>query len=203
MDSIPSLLNIEPELYWSVIFPIIIALSRVVDVILGTFRIILVIQGRKLLATVFGFFEVLIWVMVAGQVMGELNNLSYYLAWSIGFAAGTYIGMTIEEKISLGTCLLRIIVKDSTENLLKLFAENNIYSTLLDARSRDDKTTTVIFSIVARKKLKSIEKIIEDTCPNAIYTVENVRSVRQGTIPTQDDRPINYYRRVFPRGKSK
>lgn len=203
MDFIPALLDADTELYWSVVFPVIIALSRIIDVILGTFRIILVIQGRKILATLFGFFEVLIWVMVAGQVMSQLNNFSYYLAWSGGFAAGTYIGMTIEEKISLGTCLLRIIVKDSTEKLLKLFSENNIFSTIVDARSRDDKTTTVIFSIVARKKLKFIEHLIEETCPNAIYTVENVRSVRHSNIPTRDDRPISFYRRVFPRGKSK
>ena len=138
--------NIDSELYWSVIFPVVIALSRVVDVIFGTFWIVLVIQGRKFLATIFGFFEVLIWVMVAGQVMGQLNNFSYYIAWALGFAIGTFIGMTIEEKISLGSGI---------------------------------------------------------TSPNSLYTIENVRSVYQANSFVQDDRQITFFRRVFPRGKSK
>lgn len=196
-------LNIDPELYWSLIFPVIIALSRVVDVVLGTFRIILVVQGKKIFATIFGFFEVLIWIMVAGQVMSQLDHFSYYLAWSIGFASGTYIGMTIEEKISLGTCIVRIIVKDCTDELLKLLDENKIYSTIVDARSRDDRSTTIIFSIIARKKLKFVEDLIDKTCPDAIYTVENVRSVYQGSMMVQDGKPIDFFRRAFPRGKSK
>ncbi|MBI2420212.1 MAG: hypothetical protein HYV28_20310, partial [Ignavibacteriales bacterium] len=42
--------------------PILIALMRICDVSIGTFRTILVVQGRKLYAGVAGFFEVLIWI---------------------------------------------------------------------------------------------------------------------------------------------
>jgi len=202
MDSLPSLLGLDPELYWSVIFPIIIALSRVVDVILGTFRIILVIQGRKLLATLFGFFEVLIWISVAGQVMSQLNNFSYYLAWAFGFAAGTFIGMSIEERISLGMCILRIIIRDCSEKLIALFYANDINTTVVEARGQDSERT-IVFSILPRKKLKFAEALIRESCPSAVYTIENIRSVHQGLRPCDDDKTSSYFRRVFPRGKSK
>jgi uncharacterized protein YebE (UPF0316 family) len=198
-----SSLSIDAEFYWSFVFPVVIACSRVVDVILGTFRIVLVIQGRKFLATVFGFFEVLIWVMVAGQVMGQLDNFSYYIAWALGFAIGTFVGMSIEEKISLGSCIIRIIVKDNPSGLLDLLDSNKIYSTVVDARSRDDKDTIIIFSIIPRKRLKLVESLIESVSPNSMYTIENLRSVHQTSSFIQDDRQINFFRRFFPRGKSK
>lgn len=77
-------------------------LSRIGDVTVGTMRIIAVPKGRKLLASVLGFFEVLIWVIAITQVMRNLNNVVTYLAYAGGFALGNYIGITIEERLAIG-----------------------------------------------------------------------------------------------------
>lgn len=40
--------------------PILICLARIIDVTLGTVRIILVSKGKKIIAPILGFFEILI-----------------------------------------------------------------------------------------------------------------------------------------------
>jgi hypothetical protein len=48
--------------------PLFIFTARVMDVSLGTLRIISLSRGRKYLAPILGFFEVFIWVVAISQL---------------------------------------------------------------------------------------------------------------------------------------
>ncbi len=76
-----------------IIIPLLICLARIIDVSLGTVRIILVSKGAKIIAPILGFFEVLIWLIAIGQVMQNLTNVMNYFAYAFGFAIGNYIGI--------------------------------------------------------------------------------------------------------------
>lgn len=193
-------LNLDFDVYSALIVPLLICISRVFDVILGTLRIVLVIQGRKILATLCGFFEVLIWICVAAQVMGQLANFVYYMAWALGFALGTYVGMILEEKISLGNVIVRVITADNPENLKGIFKSNKINATQIKGYSEEGEVD-LFFAVIERKRLKFLEKLIRAGCPDALYTIESVRTAHN-FLPASKNQ-FNYFRRVFPRGKSK
>jgi hypothetical protein len=96
--------------YTWVILPLIVFLARFVDVTLGTMRIIFLSRGRKFLAPALGFVEVFIWITVVSQIVGGAqNNLLAYFAYAAGFAVGNYVGMVIEEKLAIGTLVIRAI----------------------------------------------------------------------------------------------
>lgn len=102
-----------------VIIPLLILLARVLDVSIGTLRIILLGKGYKKLAPMLGFVESFVWILAVSQIMQNLNNLYYYVAYAGGFATGTYLGMVLEEKLSLGYVIVRVIThKDATSSLL-------------------------------------------------------------------------------------
>ena len=65
---------------------LLIVAARITDVSLGTIRTINVVQGRRTLALVLGFFEVLIWVFVVSRVINEIRQPAYALAYALGFA---------------------------------------------------------------------------------------------------------------------
>ena len=92
---------LSSDLFSWVVLPIIIILSRMVDVTLGTVRIILVSRGSRFVAPILGFFEVLIWIVVISQIMQNLNNPLCYIAYALGFALGTYFGIMVEEKLAI------------------------------------------------------------------------------------------------------
>src|SRR5690625_6435110 len=94
------------ELIPSAYLPLFIYLSRIMDVSLGTLRSMFVSKGMKAKATICGFFEVLIWVIVVAQIFQNLDNWLFYLAFAAGFATGTFVGIFIEEKMQVGTQIL-------------------------------------------------------------------------------------------------
>ncbi|MGI6412521.1 MAG: DUF5698 domain-containing protein [Syntrophomonadaceae bacterium] len=53
-----------------------IFLARIIDVSLGTIRMILVIRGDKVPAAIIGFFEILVYTLALGLVVGSLRQPS-------------------------------------------------------------------------------------------------------------------------------
>jgi len=96
--------------------PILVFLARILDVSVGTLRIIFVSKGFKKYAAFLGFFESLIWLIAVSQVMKHMDNWVTYVTFALGFAVGNYVGMLIEERIAIGNQIIRIITRrDATE----------------------------------------------------------------------------------------
>lgn len=93
------------------LLPIMIFFGRIVDVSLGTLRIIFVSKGEKFLAPIIGFFEVFIWVVIISQIFIRANDLVSYLSYAAGYAAGNYIGILLEQRIAYGIVLCRIYTR--------------------------------------------------------------------------------------------
>lgn len=85
---------ISTELLNWVIIPICIFLARVVDVTLGTMKVIYVTQGHRLLASLLGLVETFIWLVAIGQVMQNLSTWTCYLGWALGYSLGIFVGIT-------------------------------------------------------------------------------------------------------------
>ena len=121
-----------------IILPVLIVLLRIVDVSIGTVRIILLSKGLKHLAPVFGFFEVLIWLVAIRFVLHNVSSPIHYIAYAGGFAIGTYIGMLIEGRLSLGNLMVRIITRQGGDELVGFLREHGYRVTDLPARGNND-----------------------------------------------------------------
>ncbi len=108
-----------------IILPVLIFLARILDVSIGTLRLIFVSKGFKIYAPILGFFEVVIWLLAIGQIMQHLDNFMCYFAYGLGFATGNYIGIYLDEKMSLGTVLIRVVPKFDTTNLINHLRADN------------------------------------------------------------------------------
>jgi uncharacterized protein YebE (UPF0316 family) len=173
---------VSPEILTYVILPILIFFARICDVSLGTIRVIFISKGIRYLAPIIGFFEVIIWLLAIGQIMNNLTNFVAYIAYGAGFAAGTYIGMVIEEKISLGLVSVRIITKKDPGELIQYLRLNNYGVTSLDGEGGTGKVK-MVFTIIKRQDLPHVVEIIKQFHPNAFYSVDDVKSVGEGIFP--------------------
>src|ERR1035437_1979842 len=142
-----------------IVLPIIIFFSRVCDVSLGTLRHVFISKGFRKIVPLLGFFEVLIWIIVVAQVMKHLNNWACYLGWAGGFAAGTYIGLMIEERLALGIQIIRIITNQDCDHLVIELKEKKHGVTIIDAKGAMG-PVKVILSIVNRSNINSVIEII-------------------------------------------
>src|SRR5260370_25707592 len=73
----------------------------------------------KALAPILGFFEVPLWLFAITQIMQNLTDVSCFLAFAGGFSMGNYLGILIEEKLAMGTSLVRIITPKNPEELVR------------------------------------------------------------------------------------
>ena len=164
-----------------VILPLLIFLARVADVSIGTVRLIFVSKGFKFLSPILGFFEVLIYIITMSRVLSDMTNAWLYIAYATGFAAGNYIGICLEEKLSIGKVMIRIITQKDSKQLIKNLEEEGYSLTVADAKGRRGKVK-LIFSVINKKELKKIVEIINKTNPKAFYSVEDIRYARDNEL---------------------
>jgi len=162
--------------------PILIFLARICDVTIGTLRIIFVSKGKKLLAPLLGFFEVLIWLIAISKIMQNLDNVFCYITYAAGFATGNYIGMLVEEKLAIGVIVIRIITQKNASALINSLHSEGYGVTSIDAQGSKEKVH-VIYSIVQRNDIEEVVDIIKKFNPKAFYSVEDVRFAKEGIFP--------------------
>jgi uncharacterized protein YebE (UPF0316 family) len=177
------------------VLPLLIFLSRIMDVSIGTMRVIFVSRGYKKFAMICGFFEVLIWLVAITQIMKNLSNVFNYLAYAGGFATGNYIGMVIEEKIALGRVLIRIITPNDVSQLREYFRKNDYGATLVKGSGLYGEVN-MLFTVIPRQEIEQVVGHIKEHNPHAFYTIEDIRFVEDDHLiysmsneRSQDHRP--------------
>jgi len=170
------------DVYAWIILPLLVFIARVLDVTLGTVRVIFVSKGLKYLAPVVGFFEILIWLLAIGQIMKNLSNPICYIAYAGGFAMGNYVGIIIAERLSLGVALLRVITQKDAADLVRSLNSAEYGVTSVDGRGAHGKVS-IIFTVVPRKEITKVVELVKRFNPNAFYTIEEVGFVEQGVFP--------------------
>ena len=185
------------DYYSWILLPLIIFFSRVCDVSLGTLRHVFISKGFRQIVPVLGFFEVLIWIIVVGQVMKNLNNFACYFAFAGGFATGTYVGLLIEERLALGLQVIRIITNQNCEKLLEGLKLGNHGVTVVDAQGAVG-PVKMIFTIIKRKNVQQVVLLIRKCNPTAFYSIEDIKDISQGVFTTKQARSFATIRKMFP-----
>ena len=170
------------DVFTWVVLPFLIFSARVLDVSLGTLRIIFVSRGLRYLAPFVGFFEVIIWLLAIRVIMQNLNNWACYIAYGAGFAMGNFIGIFIEKRLAIGNSIVRIITSKDATPLIEHLRSSGYGVTSIQAEGAEG-SVHVIYVIIKRHDLEAIGEVIRDFNPNAFYTVEDVRLVIKGIFP--------------------
>jgi len=171
-----------------VIMPLLIFFARVGDVTINTLRIMFVLNGKKNVAPILGFFEALIWLLAIGQIFQNIDNPMSYLAYAGGFGAGTYTGMVIEEKLALGRVLVRVITKEPMPELIEFMKDRDYRFTSLGAEGRYGKVN-LLFTVMKREALKEYILKVKSCNDKAFYTIESVKRISEDDFNIMEDRP--------------
>ncbi|MDX9782509.1 MAG: DUF5698 domain-containing protein [Bacteroidales bacterium] len=164
------------------LLPVMIFFGRIIDVSLGTLRIIFVSKGEKYKAPIIGFFEVLIWIVIISEIFSRANDMLAYISYAGGYAAGNFIGILIEQRIAFGIILCRIYTRKNGAELVSIFNKNNYGATLLQGTGSVEKIE-IIETVIERKEMKIIEKLVTEFDPDVFYVVEDVRVKQRGIFP--------------------
>ena len=179
---------LNSDLFRYMMLPLFIFVARIMDVTLGTIRIIFVTKGIRKIAPIFGFFEVLIWLLAISRIMQDLDNWVCYVAYAAGFATGNFVGMYFEEKLAIGHELIRVITRKDASSLIAELRTKGYGVTSVRAQGIEGEVA-IIFVIARRSTIQEVLDMINQFNPRALYTVESIKYVnREIFYRSEEDR---------------
>jgi uncharacterized protein YebE (UPF0316 family) len=155
--------------------------ARIMDVSIGTIRIVLISRGYRYVAPIFGFFEVLIWITAISKVLANLESVYSYFVYAAGFATGNYVGMLLESRLPFGYKSIRVITTKEVSALPLMLRGEGFGATISEGLGLKG-PVYIIYSLVPKKNLGRYLEIVNILEPGAFITIEEVRAYRPGFI---------------------
>lgn len=152
---------------------LLIYCARICDVSLGTIRTLMVVHGRRRLAFVLGFFEVLIWVTAAAKVLHNLDQPFFAVMYALGAASGNFVGMTIERRVALGDQIVRVFTRQGRDVAAHLRRSGfGVFE--MDGRG-DLGALALLFVEVRRRNAMRAIALAREADPGCQYILDDVR----------------------------
>jgi len=159
--------------------PFLIFGARLLDVPLGTVRMILIVQGHRYIAATLGFFEVAIWALAVGGVIKYLTDPFALTAYAGGFAIGTLVGMNIEDRLAIGYRTVRVFNPNGGLQLCDQLRERGYRVTRVAGEGRDG-DVEIAFMVLRRRSVPQLFRTIQELAPRAFTTVERCDKANGG-----------------------
>lgn len=160
-----------------------IFVAKMVEVSLATIRVVYVNRGEKARGAVIGFFEVMIWVILVSNVLSNLTEDPLkIIVYALAFSVGNYLGVTIENKLAIGTASIQTVVdEECKDELCALLRQNGFGVTMIQGQGMEG-TVDVLLIFLKRKSVPEAVGLIHQYRPNAMITINDVRHLQNGFI---------------------
>ncbi|MGE5371578.1 MAG: DUF2179 domain-containing protein [Solirubrobacterales bacterium] len=155
--------------------------ARIIDVSLGTIRMILVIRGDRWIAAFIGFFEIMVYVIALGKVIGSLNEPLRLILYCSGFACGVIVGSWIEEQIALGYRGVQVVTTKENCALAEQLRDEGFAVTCWEAEGMEG-PKLVINLLLKRKAAWNVAKRIRQLDRDAFIIFTEPTSFEGGYI---------------------
>ncbi len=158
-----------------------IVLARITDVSLDTIRTVSIIQGRRAFAAVLGFFEAVVYICAVAKVLLNMNQPVYALAYGLGFALGTYLGMVIEQRLAFGKQMMLFLTPKGPQ-LAEVLRAGNYRVAELKGHTREGDQTIVFVEISRREaqKLMRLASALDERCVCIVHDIRLADFARLG-----------------------
>lgn len=160
---------------------------RVVGISIGTLSTLMTVRGRKLFAVLSNAFSALVYIIAIGKVVTNLDNIVNIAAYCCGVAAGTWIGIVLEQRLALGFAEVRLISPDKSDSLAEALRISGFGVTELYGHGRES-VVGIVEAIVPRKDVDRVLDIARGVDEKAIVTVRETRTVQHGYWRTRGRR---------------
>jgi len=166
--------------------PFIVALLifclRIVDVSLGTVRVIYSVRGNRFVAATLGIIESGVWIFAISKAFKYVDHPVSMVGWALGFGAGTLLGISIERWIASGFVLMRAISVDKAAQLREALADIGFGVTAIAGEGRTG-AVQVVFVVAPRRRGKELIRLVQRIDPDPFVTLESTSPPMGGHIP--------------------
>lgn len=155
-----------------------IFLVRIIDVSLGTIRTLFTVKGKKLTASLIGFFEILVWFLIVKEALNtEDESILIAISYSLGFATGTYIGSFLSDILITGIIEIRVFTEN--DKLVKILREKG-YRVNVTYYDGYNSSNYMLYVSVEKKDEKKLKDLIKTHDSRAFISFNEISYVENG-----------------------
>lgn len=159
---------------------------RVCDMSVDTLRVMSMVRGRKIRATLFALIEATIFITAIVKVLSPPIEVWDMIGFACGFAGGTYAGMTVAKLLATDHVLIRVISPKHGEQICQSLRSVGFAVTVLQGEGRNG-AVPILFSVVDRGDGERFLGLVRQVDPDAFVVTEPIDLAAGGFVP----RPVN------------
>lgn len=157
--------------------------ARVVDVCLGTVRIIVTVQGRAVFAFCLAVIEISIWITAINTILKEIDQSPFLvLFYSFGYATGNVMGILVERKLALGKVILRVFAIEGGHAIAEKVRDLGQPVTIFRGEGRSGPVLE-LYIACKRRRLKWLLPVISEFDEKVFYVIEPATSMSKTFSP--------------------
>lgn len=157
---------------------------RIIDVSLGTVRTLITVKGKNFLAALVGFIEVFVWFLVVREAINtDSNSIFIVIAYSGGFATGTFIGGILSDKLIKGNLSVQVITSNKDKKMINNIRKEGYAVSIMNIKGIDEENDKyMLFIEINKKSLNHLTNVIKKLDENAFVVVNETKYVQNGYI---------------------
>lgn len=157
----------------TLLLSLMIFIARVFDVSLSTIRHAMIIRGKRAITFGIAFVENLIWVFAVSKVLQDISEPITAFAFALGFATGTFVGITLEGKLLIGEQVVKVFTSLGSEVATHLRTSGFRLTEFL-GKGRDG-DVSLLFVQVRRRDAKKVLALARELDPSCYLLIEDIR----------------------------
>ncbi len=175
------------EMNWILVVACLeIFFCRILDVSLGTVRMLLTVKGKTLPAALLGFVEVFIWfIVVRDALTNSGEGVFIAIAYAAGYAVGTYIGGKFSNRFIKGHMTVNIVLSQKDDELVAVLREAGFGATVINVNGSSDCDANPKYMLICEimsSRLEELKKIVKGKDPDAFFMVQEAKLVLGGFV---------------------
>lgn len=154
---------------------------RILDVSLGTVRMIVTVKGNKVMASLIGFIEVLIWFLIVKEALNtDETSIFIALSYAGGYATGTFIGGILSEKFISGTLSVQVILSSADHEIIDKIRDAGFAVSVVNVRGKENIEKYMLFIEIDKRKINKLKYLIKSLDSKAFVVVNETKMVENG-----------------------
>lgn len=167
--------------FWVYIY---IFFGKLLEVSLGTLRMVLINRGMRAVGAIIAFIEIMLWLLVASSVLaGFSTDFWKGIVYALAYALGNYLGSLLDDVLAFGLSHVQVIIPDQLTASLaaEQLRSKGFGVTLVDVRGMESGHTMLMMDM-KRKRLNEVLQFLHQTQENCVITVSDIKTQHGGYL---------------------
>ncbi len=156
--------------------------GRMIEVSLSTLNTLYIVKGKRIMATIIGFIDVLIWYLIIKEALNTPESSIWIaLSYAGGYALGTFLGSFVSKFLISGTTQIQVVTKNVDNVVTDAIKDNGYGASIIECHGLlNEEKSYMIYAQVDNKKVSAFKKLINTVVSHAFVTITESKEILNG-----------------------